>query len=271
MINNKVEDYFVQLAGLLEKMEVTCYIAGSYAMGLYIEGTSDLDITFIFKHENYMDNKNTILRHAEQFKLELDLMFFCENEIFMNPSSKQVREGILSPKVNGRLFWGKNVLDSWNLPSPKDYIESTIDLTLDFIKEARGLNYLDLPINYPNENDYFKGYIRSRRGKISTKLLVCIYTWIAGCRLAVEKGLYMPSKYDVVSEYKKHYDDGEYLATLLRYCRDQWGYNIPTDDKGLTLLHHYCAEALTWEKRFIDDIYIENNKVNTLIGGFQNG
>lgn len=235
------------------------YLTGSYANNYAIEN-SDIDICLFLVVKNH-DNSNIdeIITEVEhKYGVSMDISIVDSSDLNIPSDTAlvekmSIRESVLSAKISGKFIWGKDILKYWKLPSEKAYVESTIKLPLEFFSRARGNSKLQYPLQYPDADDYFYGYVNERDGEASTKQIISQYGWIATAMVAVENGDFVTNKKECVEKFKDlDSNKGQYLEEVFKNIREKWNYRLPKDEEEKKQLRGFCEELLTWENNYLE-------------------
>lgn len=115
------------------------------------------------------------------------------------------------------------------------------------------------PLEYPDPADEFFGYtgatVRTRDGRVhaGTHGLVNLITGAATMRVAMEKGVVVPSKGVCAALYREHVGDvwSELVEEAYEWCRNRWEYLIPASDAARHRLRTLCRRTLELENHHL--------------------
>jgi len=240
----------------------SAYLLGSYADDTYIP-TSDIDLCIITRTSYEASLLRLHFNEPAWFtKYPLDLTFI-DLERFLDPQLFQSdnllwRESVLNVILESKLVFGQDIRNKLELPTPELYRDYTAPLPLEFIARIRGCLSTDIkhPVSYPNEADYYYGYVDSKN---KLKLIVSIVGWIATSVLSFKKAPMIGKKSSVVNQYKLSVNDEwtGYIEDVFGLCRDKLHYEIPILENDKEALRILCRKLLSLENYYIN-IYGED-------------
>ena len=238
------------------------YLLGSYTDGLAVEG-SDIDIVFLFKDEMTSDDKRSIKTYlAETPKIDsIELDIVPVDEKFLYHNTRQwdenilFREGVVNLKLASAHVYGRDDRDKISLPVIEDYIRVTMHTPYHFLYRARkSFKKTTFPLQYPDSEDEFYGYVTLRGGQESTKQMISIVGWICTALVALRGKEYVGKKSDFVSSYKNHVGGGNvsFVEDLYVLCRNEWNYVVPKNKEERSKLKYLCEKILAFENDFLE-------------------
>lgn len=241
----------------------SCYLTGSYADSYAIDNLSDIDLT-IFVNSNFSENDKTIFysmihRLNIEYKVIFDITLIKKNSKLVaqvNGNEVSFREGMISALLAGKLLWGTDIFINKRI-SKTQYLRATELMPFEFSNRVRGYSNEKYPLSYPNENDFYYGYVNAgANGEISTKLLISLITWIGTATLVKLTGEKVGNKHQCIDLLKvANPIKGDRLSYVFDLCRNKWRYSIPTSDDERMVLREICAETLILENGYRDDFF----------------
>ncbi len=231
------------------------YLFGSYADGSAI-GISDLDLFVVFK-EDFIDNQEADrarrLWHAysQLSAVPCDLLSFSERYLFT--------EGHSRLKAASRILYGEDVRERMPSLSLDGYLRIYAPAPAACMSQVlRRADTLVYPLHYPDPFGPFSGYDyhdtrMGENGGRSIKGWVNAVCWAATIIVAFKSGRMIGSKSESVHAY--HECVGDHWATFVEAVyangKTAWGYRVPDDPAGRTLLRDLCWETLAFENHYL--------------------
>lgn len=233
----------------------SAYVTGSFADGSAL-ATSDLDVTLAFSGVLTLDERRAAESAAQgvvrRCSVELDVGIADEDEL--------VRGVPPLLKLGGRCVWGEDRRDAMPLIPIEQLVRERMHAAYWLIVNVFGRPApVSLPLGYPDAGSEFFGYTR-RTVRLpdgcevpSTRDLIRVTGWAATALVALRGRAYVARKRELPTAYREHVGD-EHAALhekLARWCRECWGYLIPTDAADRVRLRDFCARTLSFENRFL--------------------
>lgn len=239
------------------------YVTGSFADGSGL-ASSDLDVTLVFRDrfasadqrataERVVAEVAAAGRAREADGVELDAEVADEAEL---------AEG--APpllRLGGRCVWGEDHLDALPLMPIERWARERMHAAYWLIINVfrRPAMPVSLPLSYPEPSDDFFGYTRrvvrlpNGAEAPSTRDLIRVTGWAATALVAFKGGAYVARKRECPRAYAQHVGD-EHTALhedIYHWCRQEWGYLVPSDDASRERLRDICTRTLAFENRFL--------------------
>jgi hypothetical protein len=236
-------------------------IAGYYVEGSYADqtsvATSDIDIVIVFR-DRFADKQMHMA--AEQLweslgqpsTIELDIAVIDEDGL---------RGGVRpNLKLGSQLIYGEDVCQRYPLIALDNWAFERMHAAYWLcIMVYHRLLPVHLPLDFPDPNDEFFGYIQ--RMTIlpdglevpCTRDIIRTTGWAATALLALQAGQYAYRKRDCYQLYRQHIGDewSELLEEIYVCCRGRWNYLIPSAREDRLRLRHICARMLDFERAFL--------------------
>lgn len=265
--NDEIDQILIEIIKFFEKKFYN-RIRSYYLLGSYIDGSavkaSDLDVYLLFKNkittkERYYFDR--LLKNDLKFNcIDLDIVAF--DEFFLSVykghgSDVLVREGIINLKLASLILYGHDIRENILLPSMDEYVRFTMHTPYHFIKRARLNKNLRFPLEYPDSNQKYYGYVRnwkSHLDKEGIKLIVSIVGWISTSIVALRAKRFIGKKSDFVKIYKETINDERFsfIEEVYVNCRNKWEYRIPSNDIEDMKLQDLCKRLLEFENYFLE-------------------
>ncbi|MEM9954881.1 MAG: hypothetical protein AAF846_24960 [Chloroflexota bacterium] len=236
------------------------YLIGSYGDDSAIRG-SDVDMMIIFKGtmtESEKDRCDTLKTSCRVLTpVHLDLPVIAEADFHQVDT--------VALKLSSKFVYGEDTRESIPLPSMETYLyqismPTQRGLTIRFRQEQ-----VTLPLDYPDANDAYFGYIPAIYQDSDTpiKLWVLNVGWLATFLVVHRAGVYVPSKRHMLPLYRKYIHDKwtDFIADVYTYGRNKWHYQLPHSDEELKLFRELCQQTLAFENH-VASIYVDWLKQN---------
>lgn len=232
------------------------YILGSHA-DQTATPTSDLDLTLIFagefaSQEERAEAQRLVRVCAENPPIELDIEI--EDEVAL--------AGGLSPnlKFASALIFGDDIRDQFPLVPLKEWTRDRMHSS--WWRVARLFarpSPLGLLLDYPEPSAEFLGYTRRTlrladgREVPCTRDLIRLTGWAATGLLALDCGVYVPSKREAHILYATHIGDewAHLINDVYALCRTRWNYLIPVETSERAQLRALCEQTSRFERHFV--------------------
>lgn len=253
------------VSGVLGAFEVTfpgrvlcCYLRGSRARGAEVAG-SDLDLYIVFK-DRFADRAEAERAEAlnsacaQISPVVLETLLIGENRLYDNDAL----EAALDIRLAARLLYGADLRSTLPAFDAPQYVRCVIHTPCNAYslpdERPKPLTY---PLNHIDPTGEFYGFDRWQTPGFdevrSTKLLVATVCWTATALVALRAGIYVGDKAASARLYLEHV--GDHWAGLVTdvhdYCRDSWGYQVPTTDSEREALRSLCDQALGFQNHFL--------------------
>ncbi len=233
-----------------------CYTLGSYADASAIV-TSDLDLTLIFagafvSHDERDAARRLASACAEQTKIELDIEIEDEETLSYGAGPNL--------KLASAHIYGLDIRDQLPLVSLAEWTRDRMHsswwrIARLFARPA----VITPPLEYPEPAQPFLGYtrrtVRLSKGRMvpSTRDLIRLTGWAATALLALQCGIYVPSKRVAHTLYHEHIGDpwDTLIADIYDLCRTRWSYLIPDAQEDRARLRGLCECTLLFERHFL--------------------
>lgn len=230
------------------------YLLGSWAYG-DVRPTSDIDAVAVFRP----DTSREVEREAEaavdaygaEHRLPIGLFSAVEGRIRCL-ARVQLKQSAL-------LLYGDDIRPEIELPTPIAWAREQMHGMYLVTGFSRGLEVMDLPLDYLAPDDEFFGLATERaqdgngNRRPGTRDLVTGAGWYASALLAWRTSVILVRKVDVPDAYATHLggDWAPFLHDLFASCRDRWSYAIPADPADRQHLRELCRRSLDFENHFL--------------------
>lgn len=222
-----------------------CYLAGSYAEGHAIS-ESDVDLFIVFK-DHFRPGEEAAVRRLEKDVCRESLIRL---ELAVGDEIELQEINRLPLKLSSKLLFGEDIRESIQLPALDDYIRLTARKPWRYSAVIlRGQERLVLPLEYPDPEDEFYGYIHKIDG---SKWLVALVGAIITARLASEARQYVPSRMYCAGLYKQFIHDEwtDLVCQVLERFKAKWYYRIPLQALERMQLSSLCHSILNFENHY---------------------
>ncbi|MEZ4669946.1 MAG: nucleotidyltransferase domain-containing protein [Anaerolineae bacterium] len=211
---------------------------------------SDLDLEILFKDAFTADERSRAddLQQACETlsNLPLDLSIFDEDCL--------PRIDTLALKTASTLVYGEDTRPQMPLPGIETYLRRVTIPVQRALTNAYRATPISLPLNYPDADDEFYGYIptdpQHPHARWGTKVWVLHIGWMATFLIAFQTGTMVPTKDDMVQLYRQHINDRwtPFITEVHELCRHEWAYVIPTSAEDRARLRGLCGQTLAYEQ-----------------------
>lgn len=240
---------------------VAIYILGSHTDNTAVS-TSDIDLAVVYDNTDkaYIEKINQFFSAYSRnlFKTEIDLYLITLDQLeSLDKSQLLTREGIVNVKLVSKLLRGEDIRGRISISNVNDYIQITIETPSHFMKEIRGLSVLDeLNVNYPDEADYYFGYLKytgETHLSLETKPLLTLIGWIATSLVALRSGKLIGKKSDVVKFYTRYVGDEwtDYISNAYNLIRNHLAYRLPVTKKEKEAIRQICEKLPLFEQYYV--------------------
>lgn len=258
--NAQVDEIIARLIAAYE-LEFGGHDLSYYLIGSWVDGAtndlSDIDLIVVWGRETPDEPANqraAEITHAIDSPIRLDVVMVAESDLWASTVGANL-------KLACFLLHGSDIRERLPLPPFPQYRQGTIDTARDFVfHHLRGIPAGTLPLVYPAPDEEFFGYDRKRidawyptsveRG---LKEFVSTGTRVARALVALQGPHYVGSKGAAIAVYRQVIGDGwsEYLDTLYRKGKIEWGHRVPCAEADRRVLHHLCKQFLHFERHFL--------------------
>jgi hypothetical protein len=227
-------------------------VRGYYLYGSRLDGTavstSDIDITVLFKDGFIEDAERTAandLATSQVYPIKTDIETVDERDLFASADP--------AFKLASVCFAGTDVRDQIRLMPIEVWTRDRMHTSYwRFIKLFNRAIPVRLPLDYPDPDDEFFGYIRVENPDDipNTRNLVRAVTWAATGLVALHARQYVVRKADCYAMYQHYISDmwGTFIEEIYTRCKLAWNYAIPADR---TALRDICSRLLAFENHFM--------------------
>jgi hypothetical protein len=253
VIGQVVARYWDAFAG----RQLSCYLIGSYADGT-ANRLSDIDLVMVavgWKPAEADRGREQAMRAALPADPRVDVALIAEAELAAS------RVGV-NVKLGSVLIEGEDVRGRLALPPLPVYRRQVVAGARHFIGPVlRGAEEIALPLAYPEADDEFFGYARTRIAAWYPPAVEHgLKEWVtAGTRIATAlvglRGNYVGSKAEAIRLYAEVIGDAwaDDLAVLYGRGKGEWGYLLPEDEADRQVLRGLAERFLGLERRFLKE------------------
>ncbi len=255
-IDDQIEGFINLAITFFDVKVLSIYVIGSYIDNAHID-TSDLDLVIVIDGEyDRMEKINNFFKIYSKglFKTEIDLYVIDIKDVSgLTTADLLMREGLINMLIASQLVYGEDVRDNINNLSQDKYVASTIETPQQFMCRVRGISkstLLDkLSLLPPDKNDKYSGYLKYG----GTKQILSLIGWIGTALIAIDSGVYIGKKSDVVPIYSSHIGDSwsSYLKMSFDLIRGTLAYGIPTSEDQKERLQEICLKLPEFERYYL--------------------
>jgi hypothetical protein len=252
----------------LAKLTFGFDIIAIYLMGSFIDGSqvasSDLDFAVVYDKadpkrvaaiKQFFDTYS-----RDYFQKEIDLYLISIDQVKnLEKDSLLTREGILNVKIASELIYGTDVRDQIDIGDLQSYIGMTIATPFHFMQKLRGgAETLGVELAYPNETDYFYGYldhVQDTHLGLETKPVLTLIGWVCTSRIALRSGKLVGKKSDVQQMYETHVNDEwtSFVGEAYDLIRKKLAYRLPETPEEKAALRDLCKSLLAFERAYAEE------------------
>lgn len=264
-IDEQIDAFIEFVKHFLQIEVISIYLLGSYIDDSAVK-SSDIDIAIIHNSSDPQKIKKIsafFTRFSrELFKREVDLYLISREQIEeLDEAQLLTREGIINVKISSELLYGDDLRDSVQVPSFEAYLKPTIETPFHFITKARGLSWSPdqmSSLTYPNESDYYFGYLAQSaetHRTIESKPVLTLIGWIATSLIALKAQKMVGKKSDVARMYELYLHDqwSPYVAKSYELIRTTLSYQIPQLEHDRKSLRAICERLLEFERYYVTE------------------
>jgi predicted nucleotidyltransferase len=238
------------------------YVTGSFADGSGL-ASSDLDVTLVFRDRFASADERATAEHIIAAASARDDVDGVELDAGVVDEVELAEGAPPLLRLGGRCVWGEDHLDALPLMPIERWARERMHAAYWLIANVfrRPAMPVSLPLSYPEPSDDFFGYTRrvvrlpNGAEAPSTRDLIRVTGWAATALVAFKGGAYVARKRECPRAYAQHVGD-EHTALhedIYHWCRQEWGYLIPSDDASRERLRDICTRTLAFENRFLTE------------------
>ncbi len=231
------------------------YLFGSHADGSAV-AASDLDIFVVFI-DDFLDQEEEErarnLRYAcsRLSPVTCDLLSYSERSL--------LTDGHFRLKAASLFLYGEDMRDRMPAISLNIYLRIYSQAPLAYAGQVfRHKESIIYPLEYPNPSGPFYGYDChdariGQDGGRSIKGMVSAVCWAATMIVAFQSGQMIGTKAESVRAYRASVGDqwAGFIEAVYANGKTVWGYRVPDDPAGQTLLRDLCRETLAFENHYL--------------------
>lgn len=233
-----------------------CYVEGSYADGSF-GPSSDLDLVVVFAG-SFIAPSERVAAHAlattcaTLATIELDIGVEDERGL-----ERGAKPALKLAAVN---IYGDDIRNNLPLIAIEDWTRDRMHsswwrIARLFARPA----VIALPLDYPEPDAPFLGYTRrlvrqaDGREAPSTRDLIRLVGWAATALLALDHGIYAPTKRAAPGLFRQHAGQpwADFVSDVDDRCRVRWSYLIPREPDAQARLRALCERTLLFERYFL--------------------
>ena len=251
-------------------------ILGYYAVGSYIDGTavstSDIDMGVVFYGDHLageVERFQQLIGYCRSLcPIKLDIVTRSEHQLTIE---HDYGAGF---KFASTILYGVEIRDRMPPPPIEQYtfnVASGAFGVMQFIRQTD--QPLTFPLDYPNPDDEFYGYLFPVQTPSGDKLpgtqqILNNVLVGASATLAINGGHYMGQKSKIVPAYAEHIGDSwaAYFTAFYDLCRTHWEYLLPEDQADRHRLKAILRQTLDYENHYLKNVYRDYLLTNAHIG-----
>ena len=282
-LNNDIKSFltgiFNSFTNTYPEQIVSYYLTGSRAAG-HESTTSDYDLTFVVKDkkdperhitfEEFQNMQLTIADIRKTSKYPLDVTIIGEQNIKYGDVMACTKQRVL--------LYGIDVLKTVKTLKGVKLQLIFSKVVLHNMKVLRGMDVLNYPLLYPNEQDEYYGYTKSgiwnadgsyREG---LDVLVCLITVIASLRLSIFSDVQSTGKHYTATHYRRLLPNDiwtDLIEDVYNVCKVTYQSELPTDKVNMEKVKLLCKRTLEMENQFLQmltsnsQFWIDDTDTNT--------
>lgn len=235
------------------------YLVGSRADGSHTP-LSDIDLRLVLAGEFASQAEQERFLQARQACRDLSpLPVDCPplSEQLLIDDLQWLHESI-NIQANGLLLYGEDIRQELPTPQFSSYLANVTQAPLIFFSQMHRQDPLLYPLNYPDGEDQFYGYVQYPDHPETpiggTKRLVHILGFAATCLIGLSAGQMVLRKKDWLPVYRQAVGDAwtPYLEQIYTRLNVDWGYQLPAGKSEQRTLRGLCRKALEFENHYLE-------------------
>ena len=237
------------------------YLLGSHANGTALE-RSDIDLVIRFK--GHFQNADEVRKSRKLYSycfrmspIELHFYLYDEATLFRSDSdfdpldnfSAKVSCHCASIKMGTLLVYGEDFRDQLPTPSVDRYMCGRLhDIGFQWATHRDSKQPLIFPLDYPNPNAEFYGYVGDPRGENLHDFVLHV-GFLAVVLIILKAGRFVGYKTDTPKIYAECINDEwmPLVEAVFEKGRNWWNHRVPDNQEDRKQLREICQQTLAFE------------------------